>query len=256
MTFDGCLARLATLTDAELASEAWGLGGKALDIGYALYHALEEEQRAVIAAPPAPTESARILGLAQGAFGDLRGLLAGLGDERLDELPAAGEWSLRETLAHAIGVERSYRTNVAYSIERLPAEPVLMPADRRPPPDPADTEGTVIEILGRFATHRADTDRELAAIPETALARPTVWAGVEVDVRFRLHRFASHILEHTYQCEKTIRHLGAFGGDARAICRRIGEMRGLHERRTDRAHLHALDAALEEKARMGRIATP
>ena len=252
MTFDGSLARVATLTDAELASEAWALRGKAIAIGYALYHALEEEQRALIAAPPPPTESARILALAHGAFGDLRGLLAGLGDERLDELPAEGDWSLRETLAHAIGVERSYRANVAYSIERLPAEPVLMPADRRPPPDPADTEGPMIEILGRFAAHRAVTDRELSAIPEGALARPTVWGGVEVDVRFRLHRFASHILEHTYQCEKTIRLLGAFGGDGRAICRRIGEMRGLHERRTDRAHLDALDAALDEKARIAR----
>jgi len=253
VTFDRSLARLATLTDADLAVEAWSLRGKTFDIGYALYHALEEEQRAVIAAPPGATESARILGLAQGAFGDLRGLLAGLGGDRLDRLPAPGEWSLRETLAHAIAVERSYRTNVAYSIERLQSEPVLMPADRRPTPDPADTAGDPLEILARFSARRAETDDAFSAIPEAALARPTVWGGVEIDVRFRLHRFASHILQHIYQCEKTIRVLGAFGGDARAICRRIGATRGLHERRSDPARLQALDAALEEKARIALL---
>lgn len=195
-------------------------------------------------------ESARILGLAQTAFGDLRGLLAGLDDALFDRPPAAGEWSLRETLAHAIGVERSYRTNTAYSIARAPAEPVLMPAERRPKPDPADTAGGGLEILARFAVRRAETDEAFAAVTETALAQPAMWSGVEVDVRHRLHRFASHITEHAYQCEKAIRAHGAYGGDARTICRRIGAMRGRHERRSDPTTLRALDQALEEKVRI------
>ena len=250
MTFDESLARLACLTDDQLGREAWTLRGKTVDIAYALYHALEEEQRAVIAAPPAPVESARILGLAQSAFGDLRGLLAGLDAGTLDQPPAEGAWSLRETLGHTIAGERSYRVTTAYAIARAAAEPIAMPAERRPKADAADAEGTGPEILARFAAHRVLSDAAFAAIPEPALARPTVWGGIEVDVRFRLHRFASHILEHGYQCEKTIRALGAFGGDARAICRRIGATRGLHERRSDPAQLRSLDAALEEKARI------
>jgi hypothetical protein len=219
----------------------------------ALYHALEEEQRAVVAAPQPATESAHILSLAQSAFGDLRGLVAGLDDGLLDRTPGEGEWSLRETLAHAIGVERSYRANIEYSISRDAAEPVLMPAARRPPPEPADTAGDVPHIVARFAARRAETDAALGAVAEAALARPTVWARIEVDVRFRMHRLASHIGEHTYQCEKAIRALGVYGGDARTICRRIGAMRGLHERRTDAARLGMLDAGLAEK---GRIAQP
>ena len=50
MTFDESLARLATLTDADLARAAWPFRGKTTDLGYARYHALEEEQRAVITA--------------------------------------------------------------------------------------------------------------------------------------------------------------------------------------------------------------
>ncbi|MDQ6857456.1 MAG: DinB family protein [Chloroflexota bacterium] len=204
----------------------------------------------MVAVPRPPIEAARILALAQSAFGDLRGLLAGLDDALLDRAPAEGEWSLRETLAHAIGVERSYRANTNYSVNRVATDPVLMPSERRPEPDPADTPGSVLDIVGRFAARRAETDAAFATLDEAALARPTVWGGYDVDVRHRLHRFASHITEHTYQCEKAIRALDAYGGDARAICRRIGALRGLHERSTDAARLAALDAALAEKARI------
>jgi len=221
-----------------------------MELRYALYHALEMEQRAVIDAPRPPSETARILSLAQSAFGGLRGLLAGIDDGLLDRAPAPGEWSLRETLAHAIITERSYRAACEYAIARSAAEPVRAPDERRPKPDPADTAGGIGEIVARFAEHRAGSDAALGQLPDAALARPTIWSGAEVDVRHRLHRFASHIAEHADQCEKTIRALGAFGGDARAIAMRIGAMRGLHERRTDASALRALDAALEVKARI------
>ena len=236
------------LSDADLLRPAWTFRGKPAEIGYALYHALEEEQRAAIDAPLAATGAARILSLAQSAFGELRGLLAGLDDALLDRTPAAGEWSLRETLAHVIGVERSYRANTEYSVTRTASDPVLMPTERRPQPDPVDTAGGVGDIVARFAMRRAETDASFAALDEAALARPSMWGGFEVDVRHRLHRFASHITEHTNQCEKAVRALDAFGGDARSVAKRIGTMRGLHERRTDPARLQALDLALEEKA--------
>ncbi|MHB8630780.1 MAG: DinB family protein [Candidatus Limnocylindria bacterium] len=250
MTFDASLARLAVLSDEDLRLPGWTFRGRPSELGYALYHALEEEQRAVIDAPRAPTEAARILSLAQSAFGELRGLLAGLDDALLDRAPADGEWSLRETLAHGIGVERSYRTNVEYSLTRTASDPVLMPPERRPQPDAADTSGGVALIVARFAQRRAESDAVLAAVGEAGLARPTMWGGFEVDVCHRLHRLASHIVEHTNQCEKAIRALGAFGGDARAIAKRIGALRGLHERRSGAATLGTLDAGLAEKARL------
>jgi hypothetical protein len=250
VTFDESLAILATVTDADLQRDAWTFRGRPSDLGYALYHAAEDEQRAVVTTPRAPTESARILALAQSAFGDLRGLLAGLDEALLDRAPAAGEWSVRETLVHAIGTERSYRAATLYGIARTAAEPVLMPAERRPPLDSLDTAGGPLDIVARFAARRAETDATLSAVADADLARPIVWSGVEVDVRHRLHRFASHIAEHAYQCEKAMRALGAYGGDARTICRRIGALRGLHERWSDAKTLRALDAALAEKARI------
>ena len=53
----------------------------------------------------------------------------------------------------------------------------------------------------------------------------------EIDVRFRLHRFAAHVVEHTVQCEKTLDALGGQATEGRRIGRRIsaalGELEGL-----------------------------
>lgn len=206
----------------------------------------------------------RILDLAQIAFGRLRGLLAGVSDDLLDREPAAGEWSLRATLRHAIGVERSYRANTEYALARGDDDPLSLPRDtaaivvtangtfRRPAPDPADTAGGVLDIVAAFARRRAETDAALSEVSEAQMTRPSQWGPYDdpavIDVRFRLHRFASHIAEHTVQCETTITALGVPLTDARAIVRAIGATRGMHERRSSRETLDALDAALATKA--------
>lgn len=203
---------------------------------------------AVAALPPDADEASRILTLAQIAFGRLRGLLAGVDDDLLDRAPAAGEWTLRETLAHAIGVERSYRANTQYALVRGDDEPLTLPTERRPKPDPADTGGSVLETIAAFAARRAETDAALAGLDAEQMKRPSQWgayaAAHRIDVRFRLHRFASHIVEHTVQCEKAIEALGVTLNDPRAVVRAIGATRGAHERRSPRAVLDVLDTAL------------
>jgi uncharacterized damage-inducible protein DinB len=222
------------------------------DADYAFYNALEEEQLAVVALPFDDDEASRILVLAQVAFGRLRGLIAGVGDDLLDRAPAEGEWSLRETLAHAIGVERSYRANTQHALVRRDDEPLTLPADRRPKPDPADAAGGVLEILAAFAARRAETDAALAGLDARQLVRPSQWGQYglphRIDVRFRLHRFASHVVEHTVQCEKAMESLGIRPNDARAVIREIGATRGAHERRSSRAVLDKLDVALTARA--------
>lgn len=63
------------------------------------------------------------------------------------------------------------------------------------------------------------------------MSRPTQWVKYDVDVRFRLNRSASHIVEHTVQCEKTLEALGLAPTEGRRIVRRVtaamGELEGL-----------------------------
>jgi hypothetical protein len=211
-----------------------------------LYQSLEEEQRAFVeGAATELTEPARILSLAQGAFGELRGLLSGL-DRYADESPGNRDWSLRQTLEHAYLVEVRYHANTDYAVHRSETEPLRLPDDRQP--QSVDGSGTLTEILARMCIARTDSDAGLAGIAPQAMTRPTIWAGYEVDVRFRLHRFASHIVEHTNQCEKALRALAVDISESRAIARRIWGMRGLHERITSRARLQELDALHLESA--------
>src|SRR5439155_936610 len=81
LAFDRALARLARITDLD-APWQWLATARA-DARYALYSALGEEQEAATTAPASATESARILELAQIAFGRLRGMLADVDDELL-----------------------------------------------------------------------------------------------------------------------------------------------------------------------------
>jgi hypothetical protein len=153
---------------------------------------------------------------------------------------------------HAIEVERSYRANTQHALVRRDSEPLKLPPDRRPKPDPADTSGGVLDIVAAFAARRAETDAALAGLDADQMVRPSQWGPYEVahqvDVRFRLHRFASHIVEHTVQCEKAVAALGVTLNDPRAGVRAIGEMRGAHEHRSSRTVIAALDAALIARA--------
>jgi len=198
-----------------------------MDLRYALYRTLEEAQEALVglAARPHP-ESRRILSLAQRAFGGLRGLIMGLSVDLAGRAPAPGEWSVREVLGHMALVEQRYAIHTAYAVERADSEPVRIPDSRLPPLTPSKGDETIDELLARLGEARAETDRRLADLPPAALTRPTVWAQCDVDVRFRLHRFAAHLTEHTVQCEKALAALGWQPPEGTWIVREIGALLG------------------------------
>ncbi len=231
MDFESVLTGFAALDEDELM-RPWSWGGRPLDVRYALYRALEEAQEAHVHAVAKPhPESRRILALAQRAFGDLRGLLVGLQEDLLASAPSQGVWSVREVIAHMILVEQRYALHTLYAVERSDAEPVRLPDARLPPLAPSDDGGSVGEILTRLGTARADTNRRLDNVRVEAMTRPTIWSGCDVDVRFRLHRFGAHVVEHTIQCEKTLAALGWRPAEGRRIVRCItavlGEVEGL-----------------------------
>lgn len=229
--FDAALRGFAALDD-EALGRPWSWRDKRMDVRFALYRTLEDAQEVharVFAASHA--ESRRILAMAQRAFGDLRGLLTGLPGDLLDQAPGAGEWPLRETLRHMLLVERRYAAQTRYAVERKDSEPVRMSDDRQPTATDSDVRGETAAILARIGEARAETNRWLGDVTGAAMTRPTIWSGHDVDVRFRLHRFAAHIVEHTIQCEKTLSALGWRPTEGRRIARHvaaaIGELEGL-----------------------------
>jgi len=229
--FDTALIGFAALDEEELSSP-WSWREGRMDVRYALYRTLEDAQEVYVRVSAGThPESRRILALAQRAFGDLRGLLLGLPTDLLDAPPSAGEWPVRETLRHMLVVERRYAIQTRYALERTDAEPVRIPDDRLPTPAQMDVSGEIGTILARIGEARAETNRWLGEIASAAMTRPTVWAHYQIDVRFRLHRFAAHVAEHTIQCDKTLVALGYRQTEGRRIVRQvaaaIGEIEGL-----------------------------
>jgi hypothetical protein len=229
--FDIAFAGFAALDEGELAAP-WSFRGQQMDVRYALFRTLEDAQdahvRAVSAAMP---ESRRILSLAQRAFGDLRGLLAGLPTELFDRAPREGDWPVREVLRHMWVIERRYAVQTLYAIERADADPIRIADDRLPTPASMDATGTLADVLTRLAAARAESHRRLGDVAAALMTRPTIWGRYSVDVRFRLHRFAAHVVEHTVQCEKALDALGWRATEGRRIARRLaallGEIEGL-----------------------------
>jgi DinB family protein len=248
MDLDATLIGFAHLEEAAL-SRPWSWpGGATVDVRFALYRTLEEAQEAIVAAAIRPhPESRRILAFAQRAFGDLRGLLIGLPVELIDREPRPGEWPLRETLRHMLSVERRYAVQTRYAVDRADADPVRIPEDRLPTTGPEEVQGDVAAVLARLGRERSETARRLGDLAPAALTRPTVWVKASIDVRFRLHRFAAHLVEHTIQCEKTLAALGWRPTEGRRIVRHVGAALGELEGLGALPELRAIEARLVER---------
>ena len=190
-------------------------------------------------------ESRRILAMAQQSFGGLRALLAGLPSALLDRAPRAGEWPIREILGHMLAVEQRYALQTKYAVERRDDDPMRIPDDRLPPTAPANVGGAIDAVIARLGEARAETDRWLGSLAPAAMTRPTVWMGHEIDVRFRLHRFAAHVVEHTIQCEKALLELGWYSTEGRRIARRLAAVVG---------EIEGLGAAVEAREMEARLA--
>jgi hypothetical protein len=244
---DAALESFAALDEKELA-RPWKFRDKSMDVRYALYRTIEDAQDVLVrAAAQSHPESRRILALAQRAFGDLRGLLIGLPADLLDRVPRDEEWSVREILRHVIVTEGRYAVQTRYAVERADADPMRVADEKLATPAQTDVTGGISQILARVEAVRAETDRRLGDLPASGMARPTQWVHYDVDVRFRLHRFAAHLLEHTVQCEKALAALGWRATEGRRIVRRLTALLGEIEGLLGRAEAREIEDLLVER---------
>jgi hypothetical protein len=152
------------------------------------------------------------LGVMAAARWDLHGVLAPLPSDVFDADPGGGEWTIRRTVGHVIGSQRSYAWyNAWYISHPRPVEEVVRPADGTLPPEPSEDDdgaGTLDEVGARLDEVVDATIRANAALDRAALELGARWSGVSVTIDFRLGRYGSHIREHTIQVEKTLELLG------------------------------------------------
>jgi len=176
--------------------------------------------------PSPPSQAQRILGQYHHAYRDLTGALAGLRDEDLDRVPKEGEWPLRDVTLHMLGAEYGFLGVVQYALA----------PDRSPDPATADERwgswreehgyrapktlgGGVRDVRNAmFEIHRRVL-RELDGVSDSDLDRDaTFWDG-DKPIRFRMHRFEAHMIQHTVQVDKTLVWIGRSPSEARRLVR-------------------------------------
>jgi hypothetical protein len=232
---DQALQLVVGLPDAAL-ERPWRWRDDDADVRYGLYrlHELFEEAAAAAArAGGRTTQAGLILGQATAAGWELHGLLLPLAD-LLDRDPGAGEWTIRQTLTHVLSVQWSYAVRTAYAVHRRrhdAALPLVAPDEllRRP----SDQEAGA----GDLAALRRRLDGWLDAgvgwlvevDDDESMAAPTTWVDYPVDVRFRLHRWSSHLREHAVQVEKTLGALGRQPTEAERVVRLVAAAYGRAE---------------------------
>ena len=238
------------------------------------------------------TTAQRILAQYHAAFLDLEAALLGLDDEAGNQAPAEGEWSVRETVAHIAGADAGFYGAVTFALARarggLPAAEIpdeawddllghdeeaftaVMDAPLRsipqvlgtPPPSALRKSplGRAVASIRDYhaAIHRRVLD-EFAGITEEELSTPSMyWEGYALGLRFRLHRFDSHLRQHTVQVDKMLEAIGRGPNEAARLLRLIyaalAEAEGVCIGAWDVGAERRREVATEIEARSGEMA--
>jgi hypothetical protein len=179
------------------------------------------------------TQARAILAQYHQAYRDLTGVLAGVSDADLDQLPAPEEWPLREVLKHMLGAEFGFLRVCRFALERRKQRRDEEPTDaewesygapfvesRKAAVDGL-TSATVEQVRDTFADIHVRVLNELDGIADADVDAPSwFWDGV-MPLRFRLHRFEEHLRQHTIQLDKTLAMIGRPPTEAQRLVRNV-----------------------------------
>jgi hypothetical protein len=222
-----------SLDERELNRRWWWREDRGGDteVRYAFYRALEALERAAgaalegVASPGSRPAGAAPFALATAARWDLHGVLAPLGDDALDADPGGEDWTIRQTLAHIVHVQRAYPAFASWWLSRdqTPELPASIPegVDEGFPEEEADGVGTLHEIRARLDDAMDGAAERMAPLDDAQLRTPARWSGYAVDVGFRLGRMSSHLQEHTVQVDKTLVMLSRTPPEAHRLVRLV-----------------------------------
>lgn len=145
----------------------------------------------IAATPVALLQNAREIYVKNDAA--LLAVLKGVTEKEAAHLPAPGEWSVRDVLAHMLHVERDFHTMIIAAI----LSQTFNFADNFPARIQATLEvyPTVQDLLGAFFTAEKETLALFASLPESFTARSASFWNLAYNFPF----FADHTFTHLEQ---------------------------------------------------------
>jgi hypothetical protein len=210
-------------------SARWVFRAGNADVRFGFYHLIEiaEETAAGIDADAwraqrQPNDAMRILAQTSQARSDLQARLLGLPETLLDADPGEGEWTIRATLDHVTAIAVRYALQTAFAVQaQASGGPTSPPPESLPAVSPAAADRRTVAAVRSELDETVDLGIGLLLDRGASkdLRAPTVWAGHNVTVRFRLHRWSAHLCEHAIQVDKTLAALGDRPTEVRRLVR-------------------------------------
>lgn len=177
------------------------------------------------------SEAQRILAQFHAAYRDLQAILSGVDDDLANQEPAKDEWPLQNVLAHFVQAERTFFAIVLYTLERQRSgdgRPLEMSDEAYEafwagdPFEQIKEKGSFSELLAYYDNLHSRVLESFITITGDELQLPVLfWESKAMPVRFRLHRFDSHLRQHTIQIQKTLDMLARRPNEARRLLRLI-----------------------------------
>ncbi|HEX7568686.1 MAG TPA: DinB family protein [Anaerolineaceae bacterium] len=213
-------------TDPDLERPwAWGVFDSE-DVRFAYFRTYEELRTLAVLTSAerdinrtAPTSARRILAQFHAAYRDLQAVLLRVDAATAERSPAEGEWSVRQALGHMVRADARFLAAVRHALDHHRA------GDWNPGPIPPEVYPAVIglvetefdailsgpldKIQAYHAALHARILLDLDDITEEELELPVIYReNRPTPLRFRLHRFDSHLRQHIVQVEKTLAVVG------------------------------------------------
>ena len=185
-----------------------------------------------VAQGQAPSSAQRVLAQYHVAYCDLQAALLGLSADDLQRAPTPDEWPIRRIVEHIVGADVGFYVCTRYALDRHRAgdsQPGKIPNEAWDALIGMDEPAFDAIMQGPFAGlqqfHRQFHERvldEFAGIQEQELALSSMyWESQPQPLRFRLHRFDSHMRQHTIQVDKALLDIGCAPTEARRLLRLI-----------------------------------
>jgi hypothetical protein len=199
----------------------WSWGDYEEGIRFAFFRTYEQlrEMAARLAVQRAravgePSEAQRILAQFNAAFWDLQGALLGVNNDLAQTVPAPGEWTVFEAIGHIIDAELGFLAVTQHGLAQVRAgaeqpeeisDAEFKEFKSRQSLHPVLAGQSLVSLMEYYQRQEQRILNTFSDVTDAELgARIWFWENEPMSLRFRLHRFDSHLRQHTIQVQKIL----------------------------------------------------